>query len=102
MSTKTPQQVVRDAFANTPLGTHTSGSVSALGTITPPTDAAIWQFQALTQNMRYMLNGAPTTSTGFQFKAGDPPRSIGVRDISAIKVIAETGTVNLEYTFFGA
>lgn len=57
--------------------------------------------QALTQNIRYTLDGTtPTASVGFQLKAGDPPVIILVKG-NTLRVIEETATANIQFCFGG-
>jgi len=91
-----------------PVGSHVSNNTISAATVisVPPTtantgSASIIVMQAITQNVRYKLDGtAATTTTGFQLKAGDPPRAIAVRPGSTISVIEETATAVLQYQFF--
>lgn len=79
-------------------GAHSSGAtISSATTLTPPAGANRILIQALTQNVRFTLDGTtPTASLGFQLKAGDPPVLISVRD-ATLKVIEETATASLQY-----
>ena len=53
--------------------------------------------QALTQNVRYTLDGSvPTATAGFQLKAGDPPVIISILGITVLKVIEETATADVQ------
>lgn len=86
-----------------PIGEHSNGlGVSSAQTISPnatnnPYLASKVLIQALTQNVRYTLNGAiPTASLGFQLKAGDPPVIITVKGLT-LKVIEETATASLQF-----
>lgn len=87
-----------------PVGSHTSrNDLSAVKVITPPANASVVWLQALTQNVRYKLDGtAATTTVGFQLKAGDAPLELllptGVN--TTITVIEETTTAVLQYQFF--
>lgn len=57
--------------------------------------------QALTQNVRYTLDGTtPTASKGFQLKAGDPPVIVFVAG-NILTVIEETATADLQFNFGG-
>ena len=86
-----------------PVGAHNSGLViSSAVTITIPTYATQWMVQALTQNVRFTLDGTPPTATlGFQLKAGDPPLILSVSPGLALKVIEEAATASLQYQFGG-
>lgn len=85
-----------------PVGAHTSGTtISSATTITIPTGARYVLMQALTQNIRYTLDGtAPTTSLGFQMKAGDPPIAVWCETGVTLKVIEEAATASLQYQFY--
>lgn len=80
------------------VGSHTSGrAIAAATTLAPPAGARRVLLQALTQNVRYTLDGtAPTASLGFQLKAGDPPVVIPVGDTVVLKVIEEAATASLQ------
>lgn len=84
--------------AYAPIGSHSSGaSISTAQTLTKPAGASQIMIQALTQNVRYTLDGTdPTASLGFQLLAGNPPVIIAVPGAS-IKVIQETATASLQY-----
>lgn len=96
--TKTYMQAIQDAYRFEPVGAHGSDDVTTAVTLVQPAGANKALLQALTQNVRYTLDGtAPTTSKGFQLKAGDPPRQIIVDGGITLKAIAETGTASLQY-----
>lgn len=86
-----------------PRGSHTGGaSISSVATITIPAGATQVMLQAITQNVRYTLDGtAATTTLGFQLKAGDPPIIVPVSASTVLKVIEETATASLQYQFGG-
>ena len=81
-----------------PIGAHASSSSLATALeLTKPYGARSILVQALTQNVRYTLDGtAPTATVGFQLKAGDPPLLIPLHN-SNIKFIEETATAVLQY-----
>jgi trimeric autotransporter adhesin len=81
-----------------PVGAHNSGlDISTAKTLTKPTGASKIIIQALTQNVRFTLDGtAPTTTLGFQLVAGGVPFIIEVPGTS-IKVIQEAATASLQY-----
>ncbi len=81
------------------VGAHVSnGSLSSAVTLTPPARAGRLVIQALTQNVRVRLDGtAPTTTVGFQVKAGDPPVEIGIGRNTVVKVIEETPSATINY-----
>lgn len=85
-----------------PVGAHSSGAtISNATVITIPSGARYIRLQALTQNVRYTLDGTtPTTSVGFQLKAGDPPISLWVETGVALTVIQESATASLQYQFY--
>ena len=83
-----------------PSGAHTSVSLFGVTTLTNNSD----EFrrgvpvQALTQNIRYTLsNTTPTSSLGFQLKAGDPPVRIDLDAGMSIRFIEETSGAVLQY-----
>ena len=82
-----------------PIGSHTSNSsLSAATSITVPSNASGILAQALTQNVRFTLDGTtPTATLGFQLKAGDPPLLIPVGPGRTVRLIEETATANLQY-----
>lgn len=84
-----------------PLGSHNSGlTISSVQTLTPPAGATKLLVQALTQNIRYTIDGSnPSTTSGFQLKAGDPPIIIPLGNRTIIKVIEESGGASLQYQF---
>lgn len=82
------------------VGSHTSNNtISTATSLTAPAGAGSLIIQALTQNVRYTLDGTPpTTTTGFQLKAGDPPRTIPIGAAGqVVKVIEETATAVIQY-----
>jgi len=82
-----------------PLGAHSDGAtISSATTLTPPTGATKIMIQALTQNVRFTLDGtAPTASKGFQLKSGDPAMIISIDSTTVLKVIQEAATADLQY-----
>lgn len=83
----------------TPVGAHSDGAtISSATVLTAPAGANRLLIQALTQNVRYTLDGTtPTATKGFQLKAGDPPVLIPFRAGIVITVIEETATADLQY-----
>jgi hypothetical protein len=81
-----------------PVGAHNSGlDISTAKTLTKPTGASKIIIQAITQNVRFTLDGtAPTSTLGFQLVAGGTPFIIEVPGAS-IKVIQEAATASLQY-----
>jgi len=86
-----------------PLGAHSSGlDVSSAVTLSVPSGATQLLIQVFTQNLRITLDGTtPTSTTGFQIKAGDPPIIIPVSWPITVKVIQEAATASLQYQFGG-
>lgn len=82
-----------------PSGAHSSDlAIATAQTLTKPTGATKLMIQALSQNVRYTLDGtAPTASSGFQLRAGDPPVIIPIGSNTVIKVIQEATTASLQY-----
>lgn len=65
-----------------------------------PKDANVILIQALTQNVRYTLQGTlPTASKGFRLTAGDAPVMIALNDHISINCIVETAGAYIEYEF---
>lgn len=91
-----------------PLGAHQDGlainTAKDLFADATPTYASFTGFkptkimlQVHTQNARYRLDGtAPTTSAGFQLKAGDPPIILSIVGITSLKVIEEAASADLQ------
>lgn len=88
-------------FAFNPIGAHAEDTtVSSVTTLTPPTGATKLLIQALTQNVRFVLDeSTPDANTGFQLKAGDPPMLIPLVAGQDIKVIEETASAVIQYQF---
>jgi hypothetical protein len=89
-----------DLSAFAPVGTHTSNSsLGSVVALTPPPGADQLLIQALTQNVRFTLDGtAPTSSLGFMLKAGDSPVLIPIGATGqVIKVIEETAGGIIQY-----
>lgn len=82
---------------------HNSGlTISSATTLTIPAGATQLMIQALTQNVRFTLDGTtPTASLGFQLAAGDPPIILPISSTTVVKVIQETATASLQYNFGG-
>lgn len=78
---------------------HNSGlNIAAAVTLTPPAGANRILIQALTQNVRYTLDGTvPTSTLGFQLKAGNDPVVLFVGFNVILKVIQEAATASLQY-----
>lgn len=82
-----------------PIGSHSSGATIATATIlTPATGATKLFIQALSQNVRYTLDGtAPTATSGFQLKVGNAPVIILIEENTTVQVIQEVATASLQY-----
>lgn len=81
------------------IGAHSSGlAINTATTLSAPANAKRVLIQAITQNVRYTLDGtAPTATLGFQLKASDPPLLIPIGPNTTLKVIEETATASLQY-----
>src|SRR5688572_10775987 len=83
-----------------PLGAHIDGTAISSAVIlsdTAPAGASKLLIQALTQNIRFTLDGSvPTATTGFQLKAGDPPVLIPYGSGTIITVIEEAASADLQ------
>lgn len=86
-----------------PIGAHSDGAdISSAAEIERPAALAVGVakllIQALTQNVRYTLDGTtPTATTGFQLVAGDPPIIIPIGGSTTVKVIEEAATADLQF-----
>lgn len=89
----------RDQLNFNPIGAHSDGAtISSATTLTPATGATKILIQALSQNVRFTLDGTePTASKGFQLKAGDPAVIIRLGNATVLKVIEEAATADLQY-----
>lgn len=89
---------VETPFQPNGLATHVSRNAATATELEPPEGAKRLMIQALTQNVRYTLDGTtPTASVGFQLKAGDPPRIIPLSSETTVKVIQEIATASIQY-----
>lgn len=81
------------------VGSHTSSrTISSASGITAPTGSSAIIMQAITQNVRYTIDGStPTTTEGFQLKAGDPPVMVPLGFNASINVIQEAPTAVLSW-----
>lgn len=71
--------------------------------LNPPAGADRAWVQALTQNVRFRLDGtttAPTSSVGTQITAGDPPIVIA-EGLRTAKFIEESASATLEVEYYG-
>lgn len=82
-----------------PIGSHSSGATIATATtLTPATGATKLLIQALSQNVRFTLDGtAPTATSGFQLKVGNAAVLIILEENVTVIVIQEAATAGLEY-----
>ena len=89
------------AFSFHPLGAHQSATdYSSAVTVTIPTGADRFMIQTVTQNIRFTLDGtAPTTTKGFQIKAGEYPGVFPLHNESVLKIIEEAATAVVELQF---
>lgn len=90
-----------DPLGFNPLGSHSDGAtISSATTLTIPAGAKKLMIQALTQNVRFTLDGTtPEAAKGFQLKAGDPPVIVPLGNRSTVIVIQEAATADLQYQF---
>lgn len=80
--------------------TYIMGAVAL--TLSLPLHAEGILIQALTQNIRFTLEGTtPTASVGFQLKAGDPPLFIEIESGVILKFFREASGAILEYEYSG-
>jgi len=82
-----------------PIGGHESGEdISSAVELTAPATATKLLIQAVTQNVRYTIDGTtPTATLGFLLTAGDPPGIIYFGADMQVQVIEETATASLQY-----
>lgn len=73
--------------------------LSVTKTVTIPNNANGVLVQALTQNVRIMLKGNATASTGFRITAGNEVRLIPLGGKGSFTVREETASATLEYQF---
>jgi hypothetical protein len=79
---------------------HRSNLVDTLFTLNIPTGCEEVMVQALTQNIRYTLNGTnPTAASGFLLTAGDPAVVLPVTKNTVLKFISATAGAILEHEF---
>lgn len=80
------------------VGSHSDGAtISAATVLARPAGGNVIILQALTQNVRYTLDGTvPTASKGFQLVAGDPPIAIPAGPGVVVTVIQEQATADLQ------
>lgn len=88
----------RDALIFNPIGAHTELAINAVKTLTPPDGATKVMIQAITQNLRFTLDGtAPTTTKGFQLSSSDGPLIVPLGKNTTVKVIEEVATCDFQY-----
>jgi len=82
-----------------PIGAHVDGTdISSAVVLTPPGGETKIIIQALTQNIRYTLDGStPAATTGFQLLATDGPIVIGIGKGLTLTVIEEAATADIQY-----
>src|SRR5690349_24922886 len=81
-----------------PVGVHNSVTVAAVRQVTTPGNSSGLLVQALTQNIRFTLDTTnPTTTVGFQIKAGDPPVLIPCGPNITVRFLEETASATLQY-----
>lgn len=92
-------QTVNLSASFVPVGTHTgNSSLSSAVVLTPPTGAHQLLIQALTQNIRYTLDGTtPAASVGFVLTAGADPVLIVVGDGMTVTIIQATSGAVAQY-----
>lgn len=88
------------------VGAHThltgAGTLDAGQTLAAPAGARSILLQALTQNVRYTLDGsAPGANNGFRLTAGNDPVVLPIGATETLKVISETAGAVLEYQWLG-
>lgn len=98
---KSLREINADRLGFNPLGTHSSGAtINVALVLTIPAGAGKVMMQALTQNVRYTLDGTtPTATLGYQLKAADPPVILALGPRTVITVIEELATASLQYQF---
>lgn len=82
----------------TPLGAHASnGSLASAAVLTAPAGADFLMLQAISQNVRFRLDGVnPTASVGFQLAAGDAI-TLPVNPGDTLRVIEEAASATIQY-----
>ncbi len=92
-------QRLAKVFQFNPIGAHNDGlNIATVAELAAPVGANKIMFQALTQNVRFTLDGTdPTTTLGFQLKTGDPPVILTIESRATIKVIEEAATADFQY-----
>ena len=79
---------------------HKSGVVNTMTTLNVPNNTVEVLVQALTQNIRYTLDGStPTASYGFRLTAGNDPIRIQMAPTTTLKFISETAGAILEWEY---
>lgn len=82
-----------------PVGAHTSNAaLSGVVTLTPPAGATMLMLQTTSQNIRVRLDGgSPSSTIGFQIKAGDPPTIVDTSGLSSVTAIEEAASATIQY-----
>jgi hypothetical protein len=81
-----------------PVGDHTELAINTAKTLTPASGATKLLIQAITQNLRYTLDGTtPTTTKGFRLVADTDPLIIPVGADTVVMVIEEAATCDFQY-----
>jgi hypothetical protein len=79
-------------------GHSSSATLSSAFTITVPATANKIIMEAVTQNIRFTLDGTtPTATLGFRVIAGTGPLMVPVVPAQTVKVIEETASAVLQY-----
>ena len=81
------------------VGAHSDGTnIAAAVTLTPPVGATRILIQAVTQNIRWTIDGTvPTANIGFQLSTTFGPVVLQLGSNAVLKVIQEAATADLEY-----
>ena len=94
---------VNDFFVGLrPNGVHGSnGSIATATSISVPEGSSLVLIQAISKNVRVVLDGSTTatTTTGFQVAAGTP-QYFPLASSKTISVIEESATATVQYQFF--
>jgi hypothetical protein len=92
---------IANALTFNPVGPHGGGTtfdITVAHVITRPDGANKLLIQALTQNVRYTINGTnPSATLGFQIVASDAPVIIPFEANTEITVIQETAGAEVQF-----
>lgn len=85
------------------IGHEKVSSLNTAKTLTVPTGASVAWVQAVTNNVRYTLDGSttPTSSVGQVLYAGHAPTVLHGEQISNFKGIETASSATLEVHYFG-